>query len=102
LEGGLRYTFTDYLDDASKSYIDPNDLLAARGQLALDMSYRGDELPNGDPNYPVKGFLRGGDEIKDFYYFVGLHVSYRLVNSYGEGLFGGGRKSKMGCPANIY
>ena len=103
-EAGIRLTLTDYLDDVSKSYIDPNDLAAARGQLAVDMSYRGDELANGDPNYPLKGFQRGGDNIKDFYYFTGLHVSYRLGDA--GGVFRGGansyRKSRMGCPANIY
>jgi hypothetical protein len=78
--------------------------LAARGQLAVDMSYRGDELPNGDPNYPTKGFQRGGDKIKDIYYFTGLHLTYRLGDA--GGIFRGGsnsyRKSRFGCPSNIY
>jgi hypothetical protein len=104
LEVGVRFTLTDYLDDVSMSYIDPNDLLAARGQLAVDMSYRGDELPNGDPNYPIKGFQRGGDNIKDIYYFTGLHLTYRLGDA--GGIFRGGsnsyRKSRLGCPSNIY
>jgi hypothetical protein len=104
LEAGVRFTLTDYLDDVSMSYIDPNDLLAARGQLAVDMSYRGDELPNGDPNYPTKGFQRGGDNIKDIYYFTGLHLTYRLGDA--GGIFRGGsnsyRKSRLGCPSNIY
>jgi opacity protein-like surface antigen len=104
LEVGVRFTLTDYLDDVSMSYVDPNDLLAARGQLAVDMSYRGDELPNGDPNYPTKGFQRGGDNIKDIYYFSGLHLTYRLGDA--GGIFRGGsnsyRKSRFGCPSNIY
>ena len=104
LEVGVRFTLTDYLDDVSKSYIDPTELLAARGQLAVDMSYRGDELPNGDPNYPTKGFQRGGDNIKDIFYFTGFHLTYRLGDA--GGVFRGGnnsyRKSRLGCPANIY
>ena len=36
IEFGLRKTFTDYLDDVSTSYPDHNDLLAARGQTAVD------------------------------------------------------------------
>ena len=44
LEVGFRKLFTDYLDDVSTTYADPNDLLAARGQLAVDMSYRGDDV----------------------------------------------------------
>jgi hypothetical protein len=104
LEAGIRLTLTDYIDDVSKSYIDPADLLAARGQLAVDMSYRGDEIPNGNQAYPVKGFQRGGSDIKDFYYFTGLHLTYRLGDA--GGIFRGGnnsyRKSRMGCPTNIY
>ena len=49
LEGTVRLLFTDYLDDVSTNFAEEADLLAARGQLAVDMAYRGDELPGGDP-----------------------------------------------------
>lgn len=98
LEVGFRKLFTDYLDDVSSFYADPADLLAARGQLAVDMSYRGDELPNGDPNYPAKGYQRGGPDQKDFYYFTGLHLTYRL----GTGSNAVGRRNRTGCPVNVY
>ncbi|HEX6192748.1 MAG TPA: DUF6089 family protein [Chitinophagaceae bacterium] len=101
LEGGLRKLFTDHFDDVSTTYADPNDLLAARGQLAVDMSYRGDEVPTGDPNYPQKGAQRGGEKNKDYYYFTGLHITYRLGGGGGNGARGGG-KSKTGCPVNVY
>jgi hypothetical protein len=98
VEVGIRKLFTDYFDDVSTNYIDPNDLLAAKGQLAVDLSYRGDELPGGDPTYPVKGFIRGGEKKKDMYYFTGIHLTYRLGGK-GGGLFGGGgRFRKYGCP----
>jgi hypothetical protein len=103
LEAGIRLTLTDYIDDVSTTYVDPADLLLARGQLAVDMSYRGDELPGGDPNYPLKGFQRGGSDIKDFYYFTGLHLTYRLGDA--GGIFSGGNsgsRKKLGCPSNIY
>lgn len=100
LEFGFRKLFTDYLDDVSGTYADPNDLLAARGQLAVDMSYRGDEVAGGNPAYPAKGVGRGGPEFNDFYYFTGLHVTYRLGSASGGGW--GGRKSRMGCPTNVY
>ena len=99
LEMGIRKLFTDYFDDVSTTYADPNDLLAARGQLAVDMSYRGDEVPSGSPAYPTKGDQRGGEKSKDYYYFSGLHLTYRL------GAGGGGRdggKNKTGCPVNVY
>jgi len=107
LELGLRKLFTDYLDDVSTTYIDPGDLLAAKGQQAVDMSYRGDELPGGNPNYPAKGAQRGGVKHKDSYYFLGLHLTYRLgsgENSNRSGVFGGGnflggKKKGYGCPS---
>lgn len=104
VEMGLRKLFTDYLDDLSKSYVDQNDLLAARGQLAVDMSYRGDEVAVGNPNYPAKGSQRGGEKNKDYYYFTGIHLTYKIGG--GGGGFGGGgrsgRKSRTGCPVNVY
>lgn len=101
VELGMRKLFTDYLDDVSKNYIDVNDLLAAKGQLAVDMSYRGDELPGGNPTYPAKADERGSPANKDFYYFTGIHLTYRIGNSNG-GSGTGGRRSRMGCPANVY
>lgn len=104
VEIGLRKLFTDYLDDLSKSYVDQNDLLAARGQLAVDMSYRGDEVAAGNPNYPAKGSQRGGEKNKDYYYFTGIHLTYKIGGG-GGGFGGGGRsgkKSRTGCPVNVY
>jgi hypothetical protein len=99
LEGGLRKTFTDYLDDVSTGYIAEADLLAAKGQLAVDMSYRGDEIAGGDPVYPAKAQQRGSPKAKDYYYFTGLHLTYRFG---GGGGYGGGKRSRLGCPTNIY
>jgi hypothetical protein len=101
LELGLRKLFTDYLDDVSTTYADPNDLLAAKGQLAVDLSYRGDEVAGGDAAYPAKGFIRGGEKNKDWYYFFGLHLTYRLGGDKGSGLYnggGGGKNRRYGCP----
>lgn len=99
LELGIRKLFTDYLDDVSKTYIDEIDLLNAKGQQAVDMSYRGDEV-GGSPTYPAKDAQRGGQKNKDYYYFTGIHLTYKLGNSGGGGM--GGRKSKTGCPVNVY
>ena len=104
IEGGMRKLFTDYLDDVSSNYIDAADLLAAKGQLAVDMSYRGDEVPTGSPLYPAKGAQRGSAKKKDTYYFAGLHLTYKLGAGGGGGFGGGGggRKSRTGCPVNVY
>lgn len=105
VEVGLRKLFTDYIDDVSTNYIDPNDLLVARGQTAVDMSYRGDEVPGGNPLYPAKGAQRGGSTNMDYYYFGGIHLTQRLGGENSGGGGGGGsrgRHSRMGCPVNIY
>ena len=99
-EFGLRKLFTDYLDDVSTSYPDRNDLLAAKGQTAVDFSYRGDEYPGGDPNFPTKATQRGGAAQKDIYYFTGLNISFRPSFGGGGGARsrGFGKKGKFGCP----
>jgi hypothetical protein len=85
------------------NYIDPADLLAAKGQLAVDLSYRGDEVAGGSQLYPPKSDQRGNPKNKDVYYFAGLHVTYKLGSGGGGGFGGhGGRKSHTGCPVNVY
>jgi hypothetical protein len=78
LEVGIRKLFTDYLDDVSTSYVDPNLLLANRGAKAVELSYRGDELKGGSQTYPRVGQIRGSPNYKDWYYFTGLTLSFRL------------------------
>ena len=92
LEGHLRKTFTDYIDDVSGYYADQADLLNARGQLAVDVSYRGDEVANGNPLYPARGAQRGGPDAKDFYYYAGFHLNFLLGGD------GAGGRQKFGCP----
>src|SRR5215217_3220813 len=95
---GLRITNNDYLDDVGATYVDQDDLLAARGPKAVELSYRTDELPGGSQAYPDKGAHRGrhGKLIyTDFYYFSGLHFTFNLGNGDG-GSYGGGRYNKKG------
>jgi hypothetical protein len=100
-EIGIRKLFTDYLDDVSTSYPDQNDLLVARGQTAVDFSYRSDEIPGGDPAFPTKMTQRGGATQKDMYYFTGLNIMFRPSFGGGGGSSrsrGFGKKGKYGCP----
>lgn len=97
-EIGLRKLFTDYLDDVSTSYPDFNDLLAAKGQTAVDFSYRSDEVQGGDPNFPTKDTQRGSAANKDIYYFTGINISFRPSFGGGGGRNGFGKKSRFGCP----
>jgi hypothetical protein len=106
LEVGLRKLFTDYLDDVSTTYADPADLLAEKGEQAVDLSYRGDEVTGEytdypDAGYPTKGAQRGSAKYKDYYYFTGLHVTFRLGGG-GSSRMSSGKAGKKGygCPGN--
>ena len=101
LEVGYRKIFTDYLDDVSKTYVDPNLLLVNRGAKAVELSYRGDELKTGSQIYPTGG-QRGNPKYNDWYYFTGLTLSFRLGNSlFGNGGGGGGKNKEWDCPKNV-
>jgi hypothetical protein len=105
-EIGIRRLFTDYLDDVSSTYVDPNAILTNRGTKALELAYRGGELKGGSETYPT-GKVRGNPIYKDWYYFTGLTLSFKLGNN----LFGksddGARKRKLGkrkqldCPGRV-
>jgi opacity protein-like surface antigen len=97
LEFGYRSTFTDYLDDVSKSYVDQSLLLNQKGPEAIALAYRG----NG--SYPAAGDLRGNENNKDAYYFVQLTVTLRpYVDWYARtsGVASFKKNKKVGCPAN--
>lgn len=106
VEFGYRKTFTDYMDDVSKTYVDPAVLLANRGPKAVEMSFRTPELPthSGDP-YPPDLQVRGGSQYDDNYYFLGVTLSYRITGG-SRGNAGSGKagrkRSSLGCPTNVF
>jgi len=103
VEFGYRKLFTDYLDDVSTNYADENLLLAARGQKAVDLAWRGDEKGGGA--YPVPMTTRGNPKYKDAYYYLAITYTVRLVfDQYKEiaGLPSGKKSKKSGCPASRY
>lgn len=65
---GFRYTFTDYLDDVSRNYVD---LGAIKDPLAQAMSYRSNEIPI-DPLFGNQSYV--GRDGK----------TYNVVNGYGS------------------
>ena len=100
IEVGLRKLFTDYLDDVSTTYIDPNLLLTNRGPKALELSFRGGEIDNTE-TYPANLTKRGEPKNKDWYYFTGLTLSYRFPAAGEKGGWdtpGKRKKYIMGCP----
>ncbi len=72
-EIGYRILFTDYLDDVSTTFVDPQKLLAARGPKAVEMAYR------GKPHFSQHdGAKRGNPNVNDWYFFNGVKLLIRF------------------------
>lgn len=69
IEYGARLTFTDYLDDVSGTYVDPNQLAAINGDFAAQFS-------KGQGR--TVGSRRGDGAFNDWYMFFGLGITYKL------------------------
>jgi hypothetical protein len=96
-EIGFRYTATDYLDDVSKSYVNMDTLFRYKGKQSVDLSYRTDELPNWDENYPNDKFVRGDNMKKDWYWFAGINVAI-YFESFGNII----PYKKTRCPRRVF
>jgi hypothetical protein len=102
-EIGYRFLFNDYLDDVSGVYADQAALLNAKGQTAVDLAYRGDEVGFGP--YPAAGTVRGSPKSNDGYYYFALTYTVRYwFDKYKQvaGLPSSRRDKKAGCPATRY
>jgi hypothetical protein len=78
-------------------------LLAAKGQTAVDLAYRGNEVGAG--GYPAAKTPRGGSNVKDGYYYMALTVTVRsFIDQYKRiaGLPAYNRDKKVGCPATRF
>lgn len=71
IEYGLRKTFTDFLDDVSGTYVDPNQLALENGTIAATLSDRSLE---GERSFGA----RGNDATKDWYAMFNLGITFRL------------------------
>lgn len=70
-EAGIRVLFTDYLDDVSTRYVDPNILRTHKGDVAVEMAYRKDRAVE-------IGGVRGNPGNKDLYFFSGFKLAMDL------------------------
>ena len=75
-----RRTFTDYLDDVSSLYADPEILLAEGGELTLALSNRTGEFL-GEEGYISNGVKRGNPTINDYYFMGAVGVSFSFYSS---------------------
>jgi Domain of unknown function (DUF6089) len=67
-EIGARILFTDYLDDVSKTYPNLQALAIAKGEKAVELTYRG-TAPF------VESKQRGNPSNNDFYFYSGIKVA---------------------------
>jgi hypothetical protein len=73
---GFRSAFSDYLDDVSTTYYDKNILNEKNGKLSAELSDR-----SGNLNSPSIGYIgkqRGRSDLKDWYIFSGIIISYKI------------------------
>jgi hypothetical protein len=75
VELGIRKLFTDYLDDVSTTYVDKDLLLSKAGAKAVELAYR------GTGTYPAAGSQRGSPAHKDWYYFAGLTIDFKIYEN---------------------
>ena len=73
LEWGMRYTFTDYLDDVGNTYYDNQKLRELRGDVVANLADRSSFV------HP-HGMERGNTTTKDLYSFFGGTLTFKIGN----------------------
>lgn len=79
IEGGMRKTFTDYLDDVSGDYVSLSLLKEHNGSLAAALSNR--TYDSSGKQIEQEGVPRG-HAGKDWYTFMGIIGTYSFQNNY--------------------
>ena len=77
-----RYTFTDYLDDVSRDYVNYDELMAANRPLAARLANRTGEYLGTGPIKVETGTPRGDPEGNDWYFFGAAYVAYNFGKGY--------------------
>jgi len=78
LEWGMRKTFTDYLDDVSKTYAPNNLLLSTKGTIAATLA---DRSLIQNKNNVNSGRQRGFSGTNDWYSFSGIILSFKIAGA---------------------
>ena len=99
VELGARATFTDYLDDVSTTYVEFSELLAANGEDAAALGNRQGEFLGTEPVSVPTGTARGDNVSRDWYFILGVSISYNFLDNGLVSSRGRSRK-KAGCKIN--
>lgn len=78
-EVAFRKTFTDYLDDVSKTFGTKDALISRHGEIAYRLSNRTWET--FDEAEDLGGSKRGNSDTNDWYYFGGVTLSYTFTEN---------------------
>lgn len=73
VEWGMRYTFSDYIDDVGGNYYDNGLLQEERGEFVAKLADRSEVLH-------AAGSGRGNSTTKDLYSFAGATVTFKIGN----------------------
>lgn len=73
---GMRFTFTDYMDDVSETYVDPQRLVGQYGPMSAAMADRSEVLHD-----ELLDNRRGDPDVKDTYGFFGVTIMYRIYGN---------------------
>lgn len=79
-ELNMRKTKTDYIDDVSTRFADPNVLIASKGPIAAQLA---DRSQGNVPNLSSPGSIRGHDWNNDSYFFI--NITYNITLGVGRG-----------------
>ena len=97
IEFGHRFTFTDYIDDVSTTYVSEQEFIDFdgydKGSMAYDLSRRSSEIDPEETYGAVTtpGEVRGNPGGKDGYLFSSVTVTYKLANNFSEFSYSGRR-----------
>ncbi|MBI1767919.1 MAG: hypothetical protein HY015_06760 [Bacteroidetes bacterium] len=103
IEGGYRKTFTDYLDDVSTRYADPNsfsDPIAKYFANPNSLAYN--PSATGNLNNYTTGSKRGNSNLKDSYFLLNAKIEYYLPFTAKSGRRGNGLLNRSRHKSSTY
>lgn len=99
IEMAHRFTFTDYLDDVSTTYVSEQEFVdfygPEKGQLAYGLSRRSTDIDPEETYGAITkpGEVRGNPGGKDSYLFTTINLSYKFANGFSDFSYSRGGKN---------